>query len=224
MREFKVGDVVEITGNCNGHGYADGDIVKLTERKFNSVVDAVYFKTDRVKTEASYQTASNCVRPQDMKLVVEESKTIHITTKGTSVHAILKENDKVVKRSVAMLHPDDTYDFNTGVRVAIDKLIGKMEEEKPTRYKEVKRNAKLGDLVKVITTVGHSAPIGHIGKIVVGRSGDRWVYVENKDSYNGMSCLNPNNYVVLEPTNAPLPISDYTNEELLAELKKRMVV
>jgi hypothetical protein len=53
------------------------------------------------------------------------NKEIHITLDDTTTIAILKENGKVVKRSEAKLHPDDTFDFETGVNVVMDRLFNR---------------------------------------------------------------------------------------------------
>ena len=41
---------------------------------------------------------------------------IHITRKNQEVHAILKENGKVIKRTVAKCHPEDEFDFKVGTK------------------------------------------------------------------------------------------------------------
>lgn len=50
---------------------------------------------------------------------------LHITSAGATTHAVLKQDGKVLKRSMATCHPDDQYDFLTGARAALDRMQGK---------------------------------------------------------------------------------------------------
>lgn len=55
----------------------------------------------------------------------DSAKEIHITVKGNQTHATLKENGKVIKHEVAKCHPDDEFDFETGAKLAFDRLFDK---------------------------------------------------------------------------------------------------
>lgn len=70
---------------------------------------------------------------------------LHITGDGKTVHAVLKENGKVVKRAKASCDPRDEYNFETGARLATDRVFGK-EAEKKERQPLFKK----GDEVKVV--------------------------------------------------------------------------
>ena len=64
---------------------------------------------------------------KDFKLLKETPKNkeeIHITRKGKEVHAILKKDGKLVKRTVAKCHPSDEFDFETGAKLAMNRLYG----------------------------------------------------------------------------------------------------
>lgn len=66
---------------------------------------------------------------------------IHITTDGKTTYAVLKQDGKVLSRSEAKYHPDDKFDFETGAKIAFDRLEIK---------KEIKRSEnpfKPGDIV-----------------------------------------------------------------------------
>ena len=54
----------------------------------------------------------------------EKKEEIHITRKGSEVHAILKKDGKLVKRTVAKCHPDDEFDFEKGAKLAMNRLYG----------------------------------------------------------------------------------------------------
>lgn len=86
------------------------------------------------------------------KLEEEKKEEIHITRKGSEVHAILKKDGKLVKRTVAKCHPDDEFDFEKGAKLAMNRLYGAevfelIEEKKimkPSKY-------RVGDIVLLKT-------------------------------------------------------------------------
>ena len=90
-------------------------------------------------------------------------KEIHITTDGVkNVYGVLKENGKVVKKTMAKCHPSDTFDFEIGVSVVMDRLLEKAKEAE--KVVEVKRTAKEGEYVKV--TARHCKHEFKIGQVV----------------------------------------------------------
>ncbi len=74
----------------------------------------------------------------------EEKKELHITSAGNITHAVLKENGKVTRRSMAACHPDDKYDFLTGARAALDRMQGK----KPLSLEDVPTDKLVEELAK----------------------------------------------------------------------------
>lgn len=97
------------------------------------------------------------VFPYEVEKIVEEKQEekkeeIHITRKGREVHAILKKDGKLVKRTVAKCHPDDEFDFEKGAKLAMNRLYGEEEHEtleekmgmKPSKY-------RVGDMVLLKT-------------------------------------------------------------------------
>ena len=76
-------------------------------------------------------------------------RSIHITTDGKTTHAVLKDGGKVTKRAKAVCSPHDEFDFNTGARIALDRLVGNPVDAPPGTVREVKRPAKVGEWVKV---------------------------------------------------------------------------
>lgn len=77
---------------------------------------------------------------------------IHITRKNQEVHAILKENGKVIKRTVAKCHPEDEFDFKVGSKLAYDRLFekdNKDEKSKNVETNKPKHEFKVGDKVRV---------------------------------------------------------------------------
>ena len=66
---------------------------------------------------------------------------IHITTKDTTTHAVMKKDGEVIKRSMAKLHPDDKFDFEVGVNLCMGRLF---EEEKFKPYLRGKYGSSYG--------------------------------------------------------------------------------
>ena len=80
---------------------------------------------------------------RDLTLITPEAQSIHITTDGTTTHAVLKDGKSVVKRSKAVCAPSDVFDFETGARVAFDRLIS-------PKVLGVKRRAKVGEYIQIV--------------------------------------------------------------------------
>jgi len=204
IMEFKVGDLLKIIDGRHGHDFKVGEIVKVLEvgkydyRVIGTISNSIwYVKEDEVVEE-------------------DNQKSIHITTKGTTTHAVLKDGKEVIKRASVGLHYEDEYKFETGVMEVVKKLLD------VPKYEEVVRQAKVGDVVKIITDFGHYAKVGTIGEVTrVGNYGYLDVKVNKKTH-----CLNSENYVVLVPIkNESLykQLSDYTTDELLEEIRIRSV-
>lgn len=71
---------------------------------------------------------------------MKNNQEIHITTDGKTTYAVLKQDGKVLSRSEAKCHPDDKFDFETGAKIAFDRLEIKHEE-----------SFKVGDIVEYIS-------------------------------------------------------------------------
>ena len=92
---------------------------------------------------------------KDFKLLKETPKNkeeIHITRKGKEVHAILKKDGKLVKRTVAKCHPSDEFDFETGAKLAMSRLYGAVDEQKNELHSNIEPSKyKVGDMVLLKT-------------------------------------------------------------------------
>ena len=129
-----------------------------------------------------------CINFKDLDLASKQE--IHITTDGIkNVYGVLKENGKVVKKTMAKCHPSDTFDFEIGVATVMDRLLEKAKEAE--KVVEVKREAKKGEYVKVVDReCGHHFEIGEIVQCICGCS--------FKDSTGDWWDLCSDEYVVLE--------------------------
>lgn len=82
------------------------------------------------------------------------NKEIKITTKGTKVIATLFEDGKYLRHAIANPYYTDEYNYEIGVRAAVDKLFGGecgKKKETKSKVKEVKKKAVVGDYVKLIS-------------------------------------------------------------------------
>lgn len=156
MVKFKVGDIVKPNPKA-----------WLLDRKIaESIVEAVVrksspytFSVEVTKVKESGKQYLNqeiiCRTGYDGFELVKRGackRELHITTDGTTTHAVLKEGGKVVKRAKAVCSPDDEYSFETGARLAVDRVFGKDEknaEEKGAAY-EPKPKFNIGNMVKVV--------------------------------------------------------------------------
>lgn len=108
-------------------------------------------------------TGNNMWYFREKDLTPISGKEIHITQDGNTVHAVLKDENKIVKRSKAVCSPKDEFDFETGARLAIDRLFEKVDivgmYARVTTSKKNKpeccHNFNIGDIVKILGDWGN---------------------------------------------------------------------
>lgn len=93
---------------------------------------------------------------------------IIVTTDGKVTTAKLFSGKELVKSAEAKCSPDDTFNFETGAAIAIDRLLDR-EEKKPVNP------FKVGDYVRVTaaTYYGHGLAIGSVGRVAVASHVER---------------------------------------------------
>lgn len=133
MKKFKVGDrvkfefygkevfgkVVEIESGINN----DNMLVKVEGNYCEELHDGNGY-SKRKYTEKKYWYVS----PKNAELA-ETHKEIHITIDGDTVNGILKENGKVSRRSKAVCSKEESFDFETGAKLAFERLFDEKKEE-----------------------------------------------------------------------------------------------
>lgn len=138
MADFKVGQRVMAT---NDAGYVRKGMRGVV-RGFHRFTSAIGVEWDSLtKGHNGNNDGMICdhgkgwyVIPESLKLIYPASnQSIHITTDGDIVHAILKDDGKIVKRAKAVCAPSDTFDLQTGAKLAFDRLFA-VEPEKPKYY------------------------------------------------------------------------------------------
>ena len=162
--KFKVGDMVIGNDKANKHynitkkgwvgeitfiGRDNRIMVKGLGLEGDVVVDSSYFDL--------YKPASN--------------NKIVITTDGKVTTASLYNGKEKIKTAKSSCHPEDTFDFNTGAKIAFDNLIGEAGEEHKVKPKELLKN----------------------GMFVLSQDNDWYIVVDDKfigvDKYNGYNEL-----------------------------------
>jgi hypothetical protein len=189
-RKYKVGQRYEV--NCDDR---KGNIIEITD------VDSQYAYYRTIKRQRGlldvfhfFEQGSNF----EKSLKPLKNESIVIYRKGQEVIALDKTTGK---KAVAKCCPDDEFDFNTGAKLAFDRLLG---VEQP-KYKEVKRNAEKGEYIKVVNP--NNVPDGEykkgdILKVVRTIGGNAW-YGEGHAKDGRSRYLHKEEYVVLEGFQPP---------------------
>lgn len=157
MEVSKVGDTF-----TNSMGWSRGKEVTIKEitagGKYHIEGDVGYNYTDEM-----------------FECKVNDNKIV-ITTNGTETLARLYEGNKVIETATAKCSPDDTFNFETGAKIAFDRLI----EDKPVaKWRVVNRPTKVGDFIRIKKTSFDFDKIGDILKVCEG--GEFGCFVRNAD-------------------------------------------
>lgn len=136
MAKFKVGDIVKPKAEKAlwTFGAHLAKILELEVLRTRGDFMDVRLKKATGEGKKYEQHIFEFVR-QDNYNLVSRKQELHVTSDGTTTHAVLKEGGKVVKRAKAVCSPDDEYRFETGARLAVDRVFGKEEEKKEPEYK-----------------------------------------------------------------------------------------
>lgn len=117
--------------------------------------------------------------------LIAEPKIV-ITTNAAEVLARLYDGSTVAKSATAHCSPSDTFSFETGAKLAFDRLMGKDEpkQEKPAEdystWVVVKREPKVGDKVRLITDGGYGfSKKGDICTVIGNGKSSRTVNLSN---------------------------------------------
>lgn len=132
--KFKIGDIVKGTKSC------PSDLTNEKLRRAEVVAIRTGFKADTCIRIIDYKgnvfDGTYWVSHDYLELVYDEE--IHITVKGSDIHAVLKNGKDVVRRSVIKFRPEYVFDFNAGVKLAFDRLFEDTIEQK--KYVQITSN------------------------------------------------------------------------------------
>lgn len=123
--KFKIGDRVRMTKECDGRFPKCCGTIKYAYHSYPSY--AVEFDENmyghdcmgRVEFGRGWDVREDCLE------LCGDDRKIVITTDGKTTLARLYEGNKVIKKAEAKRAPDDVFDFDTGARIAFDRLISK---------------------------------------------------------------------------------------------------
>lgn len=114
--EFKVG--------CSYETHDFDVVMKFTVKKITDFCLLVDVYEPEYLKEKDMMIGLDSFLAYNAKLI-SASEEIHITVKGDKTYAVLKENGKVTKRSVAKCSLNDDFNFETGAKVAFERLFEK---------------------------------------------------------------------------------------------------
>lgn len=136
--KYKVGDKVRIVSKWNAHscqnrgGRMDkwlGKVMTIRE------IDGCDYRMVEDQTEngmaRGWYWNEYCIAG----LAPEHTQEIVITTDGKETLARLYEDGKVVKTASAKCSPEDTFDFETGAKIAFERLVSKTEKTETKKPK-----------------------------------------------------------------------------------------
>lgn len=140
MAKFKIGDRVIAKKNTP---------YKITTNGWKGVVVALYDNTIRAKDVIGSAVFSLDPKYFDLDTTPTNQKIV-ITTDGTTTTAKMYDGKTVVKAAESKRNPDDKFDFETGAKVAFNRLLGADVPEDNGGF-------KVGDVVR-ITDAGSIYP------------------------------------------------------------------
>ena len=200
--KFNKGDLVKIVGNHNFHGFGIGETVSIVEFYGTFCGCEAYCAKGDVN--------SYIIRECDF-IPVNKSQSIVIYQKGIEVIANIKDGKKVIKSAKATCNPSDEFVFEVGAKLAFKRLMGEEDNPEPKTFKK----AKLGDKIKVIDASGNfQNPRLVLGKEYVVDYIDGVCVGSNGNYFND----GKKRYIITEEN----IIEDFTTDELLTEIKRRM--
>lgn len=135
--EYKVGDIVETK-------FGKGEIKEIEGEKIPYLV--YHYDWDRGHNNFGQYTGGHCwfFKEEEIKLAAEPEKPITIIRHGHKV--VAKYGEKV---GVAKCNPEDEFNFEVGAKLALERLF-----ETTSTVKEVEREAKVGEYIKIVTAIG----------------------------------------------------------------------
>ena len=131
---YKVGDKVRIVskwgeGCCNSqNGGMDKWLGKVMTVRYVGITIYRMVEDTEDNKSGGWVWTENCIEG-----LAGENKIV-ITTDGTETLARLYDGNKVIKTATAKCAPDDTFNFETGAKIAFDRLFEKHEKEEPKYF------------------------------------------------------------------------------------------
>lgn len=109
--------------------YTTFDTIVFLEKEIDSYRDTI----KKMKTIPNAARIAAGFEPVTRLEAVKNENKIVITTDGTTTRAALYDGHKLIREAKAICSKDDTFDFETGAKIAIDRLTEKPAEPKPKK-------------------------------------------------------------------------------------------
>lgn len=154
MAKFKVGDKVRVKRDLNG---CFGVFLTMEKNRGRTVTIAHCDGTSMMQYKIC-EDDKNLWWDESVFEPVEKREFIVIRRSGTETIAELRHDREVIKSAVATCSEKDTFDFETGAKLAFDRLMGR-EEVKKKSY--IEREFKIGDRVITSYGVGEVVDVDH---------------------------------------------------------------
>lgn len=148
--EFKVGQKYKVLDGVS----EAGNIIEITNVKKDEIFNTDYISYKTIKGNKGISGGNNFDNKSTfskcLELIADKKECIVIYRKGNETIALDRSTGE---KAVAKCSPEDTYDFNTGAKLAFERLIGEKEPMhvncKCSLVTEVRRKAKIGEYIKV---------------------------------------------------------------------------
>ena len=150
--KFEVGDMV-IGNDPYRYAYINkGWIGEVKKVHSNGCID-LYGK--RVSS-SDYMTFTY-LEPEYFDLYTQKSEKIVITHDGKTTTATLYRENGSKEVATAKCSPEDTFDFNFGAKLAMERLMKKVEPADPVvEWRVVNRKPRVGDYIRLRTNGGYT--------------------------------------------------------------------
>ncbi len=124
--KYKVGDKARVTNVIHAlkKGYVGEEVI----------IKSINPNGELYKHGTHYGVEHSCFVFAEKELEPVNEKKIVITLDGNKTLARLYEGNNVIKSAVAKCSPEDEFDFETGARIAFDRLVGEKPVDKPKYY------------------------------------------------------------------------------------------
>lgn len=109
--------------------YTPFDTIVFLEKEIDSYRDTI----EKMKTIPNAARIAAGFEPVTQLEAVKNENKIVITTDGTTTRAALYEGHKLIREAKAICSKDDTFDFETGAKIAFERLTAKPAEPKPKK-------------------------------------------------------------------------------------------
>ena len=124
---YKSGDLVKITGNCNHHRFRIGETVRLKEK------DGSDWRSESLESGKRWWVRESDMTPAKPAAMPQK---IVVTTDGKTTLARLFDGKTMVKRAEAKCAPSDVFDFGIGAELAVKRLMGEKPVTEPVKDSE----------------------------------------------------------------------------------------